>query len=365
MDRETIGEFSRRTGLSVRALRLYDELGVLRPAFVDPRSGYRLYDASQAGVATLIRLLRASDFPLPIVSEILGSVARGHPAEARHRMAEHWASIEERHERNRAAVASLHHFIDEEAARVPATIPSATFAAALEQLIPAAGEAEECPVLMSVLFEGGEAGLRMVATDSFRMAVLELPGLGVLDDGRQVLIPAALLRELCAVLPEHGNVALSVGDGAVTFDIHGDRVVGDTLDAAFPDYRSILNAPTGHRLATQRQRLLEVADSVQADAADDVLALDLGETITARIISGEGDVRSVSNVEGSWDGPPMVVGIRPRFLADGLRPLPVDDITLLLTDPFRPIRIGEPGDDFTYVLMPVPLPAATAHGSVH
>jgi len=39
----TIGAFSRRTGLSVRALRLYDELGLLRRASVDPRSRYRRY----------------------------------------------------------------------------------------------------------------------------------------------------------------------------------------------------------------------------------------------------------------------------------------------------------------------------------
>jgi DNA-binding transcriptional MerR regulator len=43
VERMTIGEFSKRSRLSAKALRLYDELGLLPPAEVDARSGYRLY----------------------------------------------------------------------------------------------------------------------------------------------------------------------------------------------------------------------------------------------------------------------------------------------------------------------------------
>ncbi len=43
----SIGEFARRSRLSVKALRLYDELGVLIPARVDEASGYRYYDVAQ------------------------------------------------------------------------------------------------------------------------------------------------------------------------------------------------------------------------------------------------------------------------------------------------------------------------------
>jgi hypothetical protein len=43
VERMTIGEFSKRSRLSAKALRLYDELGLLLPAEVDPSSGYRLY----------------------------------------------------------------------------------------------------------------------------------------------------------------------------------------------------------------------------------------------------------------------------------------------------------------------------------
>ncbi len=49
----TIGAFARAVRLTPKALRLYDELGLLRPAAVDPESGYRLY----APAAELLTLL--------------------------------------------------------------------------------------------------------------------------------------------------------------------------------------------------------------------------------------------------------------------------------------------------------------------
>jgi DNA-binding transcriptional MerR regulator len=45
----TIGAFARSTGLSAKALRSYDELGLLRPARVDPDIGYRSYSPEQLG----------------------------------------------------------------------------------------------------------------------------------------------------------------------------------------------------------------------------------------------------------------------------------------------------------------------------
>jgi len=47
VDEMSIGEFARRSRLSPKALRLYDELGLLAPARVDDSSGYRFYDAGQ------------------------------------------------------------------------------------------------------------------------------------------------------------------------------------------------------------------------------------------------------------------------------------------------------------------------------
>lgn len=69
----SIGRFSKMTRLSVKALRHYDDIGVLSPAEIDPSTGYRYYVASQARDAETIRLLRSLEVPLDEIADVLRS----------------------------------------------------------------------------------------------------------------------------------------------------------------------------------------------------------------------------------------------------------------------------------------------------
>ncbi|SDS63553.1 MerR family transcriptional regulator [Actinoplanes derwentensis] len=66
-----IGRFSRMSRLSIKALRFYDEQGLLTPARVDPASGYRFYRRGQAGRAEAIRVLRLIDMPVTEIRDLL------------------------------------------------------------------------------------------------------------------------------------------------------------------------------------------------------------------------------------------------------------------------------------------------------
>ena len=68
----TIGEFARASRLSPKALRLYDELGLLRPVRVDEYSGYRYYSPDQLEAARLVAWLRRVGMPLATIAEING-----------------------------------------------------------------------------------------------------------------------------------------------------------------------------------------------------------------------------------------------------------------------------------------------------
>ena len=70
-DRLTIGQVARLSGLTTRALRHYDKLGVLRPAEVADGNGYRLYDREQVEIARHVRILRELEVPLDEIRRIL------------------------------------------------------------------------------------------------------------------------------------------------------------------------------------------------------------------------------------------------------------------------------------------------------
>lgn len=100
----TIGEFGRRAGLSVKALRIYDRSGLLPPAEVDPASGYRRYAVAQLDRARRISLLRRLDMPLAVVAEMLA----GTDAEAAVRLDRWWAAQEQATAAKRGSVGWLH-----------------------------------------------------------------------------------------------------------------------------------------------------------------------------------------------------------------------------------------------------------------
>jgi len=82
----------------VKALRLYDDIGLLRPAQVDPSSGYRYYDLAQANRAEAVRILRGVEMPLEEIRAVLDSdapeVVHKYLVAHRERLAERLASQE-------------------------------------------------------------------------------------------------------------------------------------------------------------------------------------------------------------------------------------------------------------------------------
>ena len=72
-----IGQFAGLTWLSPKALRIYQMQGLLHPAWIDPRSGYRYYDPSQIATAARISLLRRAGVPLAEIAAFLAAIWRG------------------------------------------------------------------------------------------------------------------------------------------------------------------------------------------------------------------------------------------------------------------------------------------------
>ena len=90
MELMTSGAFARASGLSRKALRLYDELGLLHPVRVDPETLYRFYDPRQLEQARLVAWLRRLGMPLALIRSVSGLP----PARAAGELAAYWAKVE-------------------------------------------------------------------------------------------------------------------------------------------------------------------------------------------------------------------------------------------------------------------------------
>lgn len=98
----TIGEFARRSRLSLKALRLYEQLNLLKPAEIGSQ-GYRRYAETQLPLARTIALLRRLDMPLAEVARVVA--ADGERAAGL--VAEYWHNVEQRHASQRELAGHL------------------------------------------------------------------------------------------------------------------------------------------------------------------------------------------------------------------------------------------------------------------
>ncbi|HWC23621.1 MAG TPA: MerR family transcriptional regulator [Flexivirga sp.] len=107
----SIGDFSRMTFLSVKALRHYHDVGLLEPARIDPHSGYRYYRPQQVGDAQLIRRLRELDMPVDAVRRV---VAAPDPAARDAVIADHLDRMTEQLRQTQETVDSLRRILQDE-----------------------------------------------------------------------------------------------------------------------------------------------------------------------------------------------------------------------------------------------------------
>jgi DNA-binding transcriptional MerR regulator len=109
----TIGDFARATHLSVKALRYYHSVGVLKPAAIDPATGYRRYRTDQIAVAQIIRRFRSLDMPIEDIQSILAAPDVAIRSQV---IATHLNRLEELLDRTHRATASLRDLLQAQAA---------------------------------------------------------------------------------------------------------------------------------------------------------------------------------------------------------------------------------------------------------
>src|ERR1700722_19976396 len=111
----TIGEFSRITHLSVKTLRHYHQVGLLAPADVDARTGYRYYTTRQIPTAQVIRRFRSLNMPVEEVKAVLTAP----DLEVRNALiANHLNRLEDELVQTQLSVASLRSLLESDVAPV-------------------------------------------------------------------------------------------------------------------------------------------------------------------------------------------------------------------------------------------------------
>ena len=238
------------------------------------------------------------------------------------------------------------------------TLPSAEVGEALRQVVRAASTDEARPILTGVLLTAEAEGMRMVATDSYRLAVRDLPGASVLGTDQKVLVPGRALSELQRLVGNASELTLRLGEREATFEVGSTRLTTRLIEGEFPNYRQLIPPSYPNKLTVARDALMEAIRRVKILARD---ATPIRLQMTAdslRLTAITQDVgNAVEELDAVLEGSELTVAFNPDYFAAGVEAVGSDEVTLETLDALKPAvlrGVGKP--DYLYLLMPVRVP---------
>jgi DNA polymerase III subunit beta len=238
----------------------------------------------------------------------------------------------------------------------PVTIEADDFLAALRQVVPAASGDDARPILTGVLVAAEEGGLRLVATDSYRLAVRDLPGQTLLAEGQSVLVPSRALNDLTKILGDSSKeLTLRLGERDASFEAGDVRLTTVLIEGDFPPYRGLIPKTQPNRLEVGREEFLEATRRVKLLAREATPVRLSMSTEGLELVAVTQDVGQAHEwLDAKFEGSELTTAFNPDYLLQGIEVLPGDQVVIETVDALKPAVVRNPEhDDFLYLLMPV------------
>ncbi len=236
-------------------------------------------------------------------------------------------------------------------------VDSAAFADALRQVVPAASKDDARPILTGVLLSAANGGLRLVATDSYRLALRNLDGVSMLQEGQKVLVSARGLGEVQRLLSGGGEIEVVLGEREVLFRVGTTEVTTRLIEGEFPNYQQLIPSGYPNRLTVARDALQSAVNRVRlvgqrSDTAPIRLGMSADGLELSAIAQDVGEAHET--LEAKYEGSELTVAFNSQFLLDGIDATGTPDVVIESIDPLKPAVMRATDDtDFLYLLMPV------------
>lgn len=238
------------------------------------------------------------------------------------------------------------------------TLGAAEFAEALRQVVRAASSDDSLPVISGVLMTAEGTGVRLVATDRYRLAVRDLPGTTVLRENQQVLVPSRALSEVQRLLNGAEQVTLRLGERDASFEVGTTRLTTRLIEGEFPPYQKLIPDSYPNRLIVNREAFLDAVRRVRLLVKDAITPVRVSlrpDGVECTVITQELG-QATEDLDAKYEGTELVMGFNPTFLIDGLEAVGGEEIALETLDPMKPATVrSTEGGDYLYLLMPVRL----------
>jgi DNA polymerase III subunit beta len=243
-----------------------------------------------------------------------------------------------------------------------AQLPEAALAEGVRQVVRAASHDDARPLLTGVLLSSVDGSIRMVATDSYRMAMRDLPGVAALPGVADLLVPARALAELQRLPAGAGDgddarhIGVAATENEITFWQGKVQISTRLLEGRYPDYNQLIPDHYPNKLHLGKESFLAALRRVQLLVRDNTTPVRLSMRqggVDLSVVSQEvGDASET--VDGDFTGEDLIIAFNPSYLIDGVEAVQGDEVIVETADGSKAATVrGAEDDQFRYLLMPV------------
>lgn len=237
------------------------------------------------------------------------------------------------------------------------TIPGDLLRDMLRQVQFAVSTDDTRPILTGVLLSVNGPTIKLVATDTHRLAVRAAHLEGA-EGTATAIIPARATNELVRLVKDEEPVHISLAQGQARFEIGTTTMVTRLLEGQFPNYERVI--PSGH----DRKLTLETGEFSKAVRRAAIVARDNANRVVIEtegaqlVVSAEsGTVGSAHDeIEVAREGDDIQIAFNAKYLQNILDAIETEGVVVELTEPLRPAilrPIGDNASDYLCVLMPM------------
>jgi len=238
------------------------------------------------------------------------------------------------------------------------SLPAKTLSYAVSRVAKAISRDETRPVLTGILLSISGTQLTAVATDSYRLAIVEttIEDAGVTCD---LIVPGKIIEEVIRLVGEERVVNLTFTDSQILVEIENVIFLTRRIEGTFPNYKQLIPSSFQTKATLSKDEFIGAAKRVSLLAQHNTsLRLSVDEkSKQVSLTATTQDIGTANeNISADVDGLTVEIAFNHTYLLDGAITAPGDTISIEIVSPLKPGVIKSVEDrGFTYLIMPVRL----------
>lgn len=233
------------------------------------------------------------------------------------------------------------------------SISTAAFRSSLSQVVFAVSTDLQKPHLTSVQMSSTDKGLRLVATDGYRLAMRDVPdtkGINI----NEFLIPGKALSELERLLDSSADMSIRFSEQEAVFLTSSMTLSTRLVNANFPPYAGLIADKNTNTAVMRKDDLLDALRRTNILASDTVPVRvkmsEEGVRLTVQLTDG---TTCVEDLDARYEGEETTIAFNSAYLRDGVASCEADEISLRTSASNKPAAVRPVGDStYLYVIMP-------------